>query len=438
MLTEHQNEKMTEALEALETEDIILIKGSAGVGKTYMVSALVNELKKKYGDSVMITAPTNKAVQVLDEKLTEFNKQRPKRSRIGTIHSALKLTRGIDKRTGKFFYGQKKGKKDSVLEGIRILIVDEASMISSEVLKHIIEQCTRRSLKVVFVGDSKQINPVNEEDSPVFTKDYPTIELTEIIRQGENSPIIDLSLDLSRISMKEDNIKNDEGYTFTDDAGKIIRSLAEFNGSDDLKFIAYTNERVDQVNAAVRESIYTNPKKIEEGETLYFNEPFAEGDYKTDEELEVEILEVVEKYFYYTSKVEKGISTTDKILLKVYSINPEFTVNEFTGKVSREDLIYVIHEDSEEDLEKILKVLLVKAKKYEIPWHDYYEFLEQFADLRYAHALTIHKSQGSSYKNVIIDTESIKFCRKKKEKERLLYTAVTRASKMVILYSTKI
>lgn len=436
MLTEHQSEKLAEALEILNTGDFLIIEGSAGVGKTYLVSALANKLKELYGDKVMITAPTNKATQVIVEKLTEFNNTKPRRDRTGTIHSALKLVRKTNNKTGKFFYAPSLKTKYPPLDGIKVLIIDEASMVSKEILERIEEIQEEKNLKVIFVGDVKQINPVNEEDSPVFLQDYPTVELTEIIRQGEGNPIIDLSRNTKLIRSKEEVINSEgEGYTFSNDANKVILSLAEANGSDDLKFIAYTNKRVDQVNFAVRNTIYQNPSKIEEGETLYFNEGYNTS-YKTDEEITVEMLEVKIKKFFYVDRMEGKKEVLKSINLKCYSLNPEYTMDSL-GNVIATDVILVIHEDSKEDFEKLCKDLKTKAIKYHIPWKFYYEFKEQFADLRYAHALTIHKSQGSTYKNVIIDTDSIKFCRKKKEKERLLYTAITRASKLVILYGEK-
>jgi hypothetical protein len=49
---------------------------------------------------------------------------------------------------------------------------------------------------IIFIGDNKQLNPVGEQVSPVFVQGYPKVELTEIIRQGEGNPIIELSRDL--------------------------------------------------------------------------------------------------------------------------------------------------------------------------------------------------------------------------------------------------
>ena len=62
-------------------------------------------------------------------------------------------------------------------------------------------------------------------------------------------------------------------------------------------------------------------------------------------------------------------------------------------------------------------------------------FLSTFASFKYNHALTIHKSQGSTYKTTVLNVRDINFNQKEKEKQRLFYTGVTRASDLLILYN---
>jgi len=121
----------------------------------------------------------------------------------------------------------------------------------------------------------------------------------------------------------------------------------------------------------------------------------------------------------------------------VYSVNPIFIEeNEFSKGGWKDDII-VIHEDSEKEYKNLVKELSLKAKIAEIGWKDYYEFIEQFADLTYNHAITVHKSQGSTYKQVIVNIDNLNINPNKKELLRLLYTAITRASELLILYKVK-
>jgi exodeoxyribonuclease-5 len=100
----------------------------------------------------------------------------------------------------------------------------------------------------------------------------------------------------------------------------------------------------------------------------------------------------------------------------------------------KESFISIIHENSEKDFTYILSYLRKKAKEGVIKWYDYLKFFENFARVKYNHALTIHKMQGSTYKTTILNVRNMFLNKNLKERERLLYTAVTRASNNLILY----
>jgi ATP-dependent exoDNAse (exonuclease V) alpha subunit len=131
-----------------------------------------------------------------------------------------------------------------------------------------------------------------------------------------------------------------------------------------------------------------------------------------------------------------GVDTLYKeIELKIYSINPVESKDWLTKEVTSSDEIIVIHEDSEALLKKNVQELAKLCKEKFVPWVEYYKFVEQFADLKYNHAITIHKSQGSTYKQAIINIRNVNINRNTVEKERLLYTGVTRAAELLILYN---
>lgn len=405
VLTEHQNEKLNNILFLLKSSNVIKIRGSAGVGKT----TLVNELIKNIDTNKLIycSAPTNKAVAVLQSKVTPL-----KNIEFITIHSALKMKRVIDFKTGDISFKSTTNNELTILKDVDVLIIDEASMLNSYLLE-IIENNTRNR-KVIYIFDEKQLNPVNEDISPIVLKNYPEVVLTEIVRQQANNPIIELSNELNKINELQEKTNDTGGFVYTYDEQKIIQQLSNVNGTNELKYLAYTNKEVDDMNKKVRTHLYQTPDKIELYETLIFNSPYKEI-YYTNQEIKVNNLQLVSKKFYYKER-----TTLYNVELKCYLIN---------------DSIYTVHEESDFYYNHIIKDLLNKCKKGYANWKDYYDFIENFADLKYNHAISVHKSQGSSYEKVIINIKDININRNNAEKQRLLYTAVTRASNLVILYN---
>lgn len=467
-LTAHQSEKLEECLDILSNGKRLLLSGSAGVGKTYLVNELIGRLSMKIPSSrkIYCSAPTNKAVAVVKEKVDD----RPNLE-FTTVHSALKIKKQINYKTGEISFKPYFSEKYPPLKGVSLFIIDETSMLNTELLEYVEIHAKRNNSIVIFIGDKKQLNPVGEEESPVFLGQphhfdsndealdfynlqtrkstivknlngtgyivyvsYPEVELTEIIRQGEGNPIIDLSRNLGVIASKADKRLEDRGYIFSNNLAQVVETLATVNGTDDLKYLAWTNKEVDMINNLVRKRIYgDNPSKVELDETLVFNEPYNE-EYYTNQEIKVESVEVKEKDFLYPSGKAKGVfestTTFNPIKLKYYSVNAKFSEE---AQEPIENII-IIHEDSEKDFEKLLKNLGSMCRAKVIDWGDFYKFKESFADMKYNHAITVHKSQGSTYKQSIVNIKNLGLNKNKTERERLLYTAVTRASNLLILY----
>lgn len=413
-LTKHQKEKLIEAKHILLKSNVLVIKGKAGVGKTTLVRFLLPYLvdNNSIANKIYITAPTNKAVSVL-QNMGIYSKQ----VQYKTIHSALRLKRKI-KQNGTIKY--ESNNIPDYLKYVGAIIIDECSMISTDLLKQIkMAQRSYPDMKIIYLGDPGQINPVNEIDTPVFNQNYPTIELTEIIRQAENNPIIQLSRNITDIRKKIPKRIENIGYIYTNNINDVISTLAYVNGSDELKYLAWTNKNVDTINSLVRTKIYNNPRKIEINESLIFNSPY--GDTYNNGEI---------------IKVEDNLTTKQKtfsVISSLFPNKPPICIN--LKYYLFNDNIKVIHEDSEKVFENFCCELVRLVNKNEYSWIDYYDFLDQFADLNYNHALTVHKSQGSTYKQVIINYKDIVSNKNKEERERLLYTAITRASELVIFFN---
>lgn len=167
------------------------------------------------------------------------------------------------------------------------------------------------------------------------------------------------------------------------------------------------------------------------GESLIFDEPY--GEYYTSSEVRVDTLDVDEIVFNVVTQ-ENPIFQMTKVPLKCYIVNGKKVDVWGDGKGVWSGII-IIHEDSEKHLDILSKTLLTSAKRRLIKFTTKDSFLNKFAQVKYNHAITIHKSQGSSYQQVITDVGNININSDQQEKNRLLYTAVTRASNLLILYN---
>lgn len=415
---QHVFNQIVHAIEELKEKRIIL-QGSAGTGKTFLAKILIeyfaDKIPKWDSKKIFVTAPTNKALSILQTKIG------PKRGLVfKTTHAALKLKRNVNPKTGVVNFAPA-WSRERPFENCILAIVDECSMLNTQLIQFLDEY----SFPIIFIGDSKQINPVGELKTPIFERNYPVFELTEIIRQGTGNPIIDLSRDLDMIWFKEDKLIEDKGYIFNNDRNQIIANLAEGGGTDDIKYVSWTNADVDAVNRDVRKLIYTDPAKIELGESIIFKEPF--DTYFNNEEIRIEKLEVgVEKFFLPEANTKFSgdgpVKNFAKVELKVYRAN---------------DNIVVLHEESMKQFEEIKRTIKTNCNSMNWDWRGYFYFLEQFAQITYNHAISVHKSQGSTFKETIVNVGNINFNMNAEERQRLFYTAVTRASDLLILANVK-
>lgn len=461
-LNDDQSKAFDDILEFLDNpeEDAFVLKGYAGTGKTFLVKRIIEFITSTYTSrKIAITAPTNKAVRVLQAD-APFNTDEGKgpifkdvyngesRLAYSTIHKLLGLKEQITNTGEQKFTPDHKDKNE--ITKYKYLILDEVSMLDDIICREIMKY--KGSIRIIYMGDPAQIPPVNRVDCIPFRKqeefNFKTAELKQIMRQVGEHPVVDASflirnnLKVPQPIPKLETKLNNEGkgiiYINSETQRKAVRPiLAElFNckefreDADYAKVIAWRNVTVNYLNSIIRKILYGNDALTYMiGEKLVARKPiFKQAEDKfwgskwiigmnTSEEMEVTDVIVATKKF--TEGRHQLYATVYKCTVDVW--DP-------VAREPKQDEITVIHEDSREDYVNMLK----EAKKLAIQtrdksaWVTFYNIMKWSAPVSYNYAITAHKAQGSTYTNVLLMEEDIDKNKTVLERNRIKYTAYSR------------
>lgn len=396
-LTKDQDKAFKDIKNWLEAkESFKTLSGYAGTGKTTLLNEVVNYmLETKPNAEVAVTATTNKAVKVLKQKVNKGS--------FMTIHSLLNI-KPVRKKDKEIFEPIKYGDKNNI-ETYDLVIIDECSMISKKLLEIIKEQS--HSTKILFSGDPAQLQPINEQLSRCFS--FTPSVLTEIVRYGDV------------IAKKAKLIRDtDEFIPATDllNPPTIIKTYPRncselFKGFRDnpekVRLLCWTNKKVEWWNQYLREVDYGKEMKdlFVPGDIVIANEPVIE---KVQHDSFISMLNseegVVKKAKERSDSWEIEIRTETGYKTKARVVKPNYR-NKLSQKLKK----------------------LAKEKE----WKAFWSVKEAFSDIRHCYAMTTHKSQGSTFEQVVIDSIDIDRNRETLNRNQLYYVAMTRASKKVII-----
>lgn len=421
-----------------EKQYMMLMEGSAGTGKTTTVTKFIEWLLEETSISnIAMASPTHKALKVMMEMCPSKHRGS---IQFLTLHSMLGLKHEINK-DGKENFVRDKNVMTK-FPFFELVIVDESSMIADQLFNEMEEQ-NYRKIKVLFVGDSNQINPVNQEMSipmlPEKRKEFNIshCRLQKIVRQAEDNPIIKYSQKVIRDEFSfnpgDKEMTGDSGVVMLSESqNKVLQQLLQYyfrsskfdDDANYCKLIAWRNTTVDVYNKLVRNFKY-GPKagKIVLDEKLIVDRPIKNEDEKvvftTNEDLVVKNIKVKEKklfdsdsWFYYDCLVQ-GFDKCDNI--HILHEKEEKRYSDTLRKLSKDAV-------DEKEISSRLK-----------KWRKYYSFMENFAQVKYNYAVTCHNAQGSTYDNCFVLYNDIMLNRNIDEKNRILYTAFTRPRKMLYI-----
>lgn len=395
------------------TDPELIISGPGGVGKTHLMSHMIDTIMPRYFDTctmmgikseydeVVMTATTNKAAEVL-----AVATQRP----TSTIHSFMNLKVQDDYATGQSKIAKTNQWK---VHEKKIVFIDECSMIDSPLLTMIREgtfQC-----KIVYVGDHCQLAPVMERLSPIYRDPKPFFVLTEQMRNNNQPALMQICNQL-RTTVETGEFKPIRvvpGVIDLLDDQQMQDEIAEqfLNQTQNTRLLAYTNNRVMAYNDHIR-GLRQLPSDFTVGEYLVNNSAIQLKQRMMSVEEEVTVARV--------GDIEK-VYIDEDAELTVRRMDLDSRIGETLFNVA----VPVDREHYQ---------ALIKYYKSRKNWNRFYHLKNNYADLRPRDAATVHKSQGSTYDSVFIDLGNISTCHQPDQVARMLYVAFSRARSRVFLY----
>ncbi len=381
------SEQQLEAIRQACDSGVLLVTGGPGTGKTTILRGILS-LYDQMGVKTLLAAPTGRAAQRLSEVTGRD---------ASTIHRLLEA--GIDPNTGKMVFAR----DESDPLKAEAIIVDEMSMVDV-LLLHSLLQAVRPQTRLIFVGDPDQLPPVGP-GAPfadcLRSGQLPMVQLTEIFRQAQQSLIVMNAHRINQGILPElRNVKSDFFFLRCASEEAVGKTIEELCSTRLPKNMGISPEQIQVLTPTRKSSVGTwalnarlqnalNPPSPNKKERQWGEFAFREGD---------RVMQIRNNYDIMWKKADgsavgTGIFNGD--VGTILSIDPH------------QELMTVCFDDRVAD----------------------YDFA-QLGELEPAYAMTVHKSQGSEYRAVILAawTGSPYLLSRS-----VLYTAVTRARELLII-----
>lgn len=379
---ELQKQAVTSAL----TEGMLILTGGPGTGKTTTLNAIINILKRK-GKKVLLSAPTGRAAQRMSEVTGDEAK---------TLHRMLEVS--WDKQDNPVF-----NKNERNQLKCDALIIDEVSMVDSYIFESVM-RALPLGCRLILVGDSDQlpsVGPGNVLGDLIESGVVPVIRLNEIFRQAQKSLIVTNAHKIVN-GVMPDLKKVDKDFFFIYKSDKTSGAETILDLCSERLPKAYGYSPLENIQ------VLSPSKKGELGTAELNRKLQARLNPKSDDKAEVTI---GSRTFRTGDKVMQIKNNYD---ISWYKDNGETGEGIFNGDIG------------------IIQNIDKKSKSIKINFYDKTAVLtyDYASELDFAYAITVHKSQGNEFDAVVIPMFSGP---PQLYYRNLLYTAVTRAKKTLIL-----
>ena len=439
-----------------DESDILVVNGYAGTGKTTAISSVIS-LLKEYQTKCVLLAPTGRAAKVLSSYAGQP---------AFTVHKHIYRQKSVGgDGFGQFTLAPNKDKNT-------LFIVDEASLIgidagqqqstaafgTGNLLDDLISFVRAGAeCKVILIGDSAQLPPVGLDASPALMRDYMSqhggvwfAELTTVVRQQQESGILHNAtmvrhmiaeledgigvMDLCDLGLEVEGFDDVERIT----GGDLIEKISDaysYYGEDETVILCRSNKRAIKYNVGVRSTVQFKEERLVRDDKLMivkncyqFVEDVEGMDYIANGDIAKlqKISRFEERYGLHFAEARISFPDYDdqEIVAKVILDTLESESAALTYEQSN-----ALYQGVNEDYSHLTS----KKKRYEAVREDkYYNALQ----LKYANAVTCHKSQGGQWRCVFIDNafwqDSLTV-----DDLKWLYTALTRATEKVYLVNFK-
>lgn len=411
-------------------QDILFTTGFAGSGKSSLLAEEANETS-------LVLTPTHKARNVLEAKGVE---------NVFTIHAVLKLVPTLNQN---FRKGQKLKTLKRVggveLDGIDKVIIDEFSMINTDILELLLQLLPSHCV-VHLYGDPYQLRPVDGE--AIDPLDYADVwDISELTTQhrGDNPNVVSSFMrymmwlkDGSEMNLMLDNLP-----TISEE------ELAERFNPELERIIAFTNQRVIELNSLIEQPDLNKGDKVlingleaivfRRGEDDSFNNiyPAMISKGKLDLTKGREIEANLTKYYGWAY-----VSTYDGLVVSVEGefYNLKYDLEHYFNNKGLEERVKDMQQlvidknwlDGSVNLPKWCRANQngIGVNRRGQAWQEYISHTSNIFDLRYPFATTVHKAQGQEFETVYIDQVNMKKAIRNGHIEqyvRLMYVAMSRA-----------
>lgn len=406
---------------------VFRLDGPAGTGKSTTFARWAQHATSN-GLQLALSAPTNKATRNLRSMKNKINPNA--KIATGTAYSLLGLVLGNNNEIREI-----ETTDMHKLEGVKVLGIDESSMINDALMQRIYNHATETNTKIILMGDPRyQLPPVGQEE-PSVCKFHLNAELTKVERH--DNQVLNFATYLRGCIDSKTNpmFKGD----YDADGGVVVLGNRDFYRQmkkafcsdlydeypDAFKTLAWRNAIVDEFNDSIRNAMYDdNPATpFEVGERIVARAP---------------VMDVME---YKHSGQESFLATTDEegtvisTLIQPHPVFGEIEVYAVIFENEMGDAVcgYLPTKAGQRVYQQKANQLFEEAKQNKRRWPQFWQFKGLFADLMSCHALTTHRAQGSTYRTTFVDVCDLMQNRDWLERMKLLYVASTRPSNTLIL-----